>query len=132
MDHRFKKSIAPVKKVRAIQFGVLSPDYIRSVSVTQSVHDSNGKKLPSGIFDQNNIYDPVTKNPVLGGVNDPRMGNTVDSENPGYFGHIELARPVYHYGFLNIVLDILRSVSYYTSKLMIGERELEFINVFIG
>jgi DNA-directed RNA polymerase II subunit RPB1 len=127
MDHRFKKSIAPIKKVRAIQFGVLDPEYIRNVSVTQSVYDQNGKKLPSGIFDQNNIYDPVTKNPVLGGVNDPRMGNTVDPENPRYFGHIELARPVYHHGFLNIVLDILRAVSYYTSKLLIPANELEFI-----
>ena len=82
MDYKFKESIAPVKKVVAIQFGVLSPEYIRNVSVTKMTYE-NGKKIPDGIFDQNNIYDPVTKRPVLGGVNDPRMGSTSDPENPG-------------------------------------------------
>jgi len=123
MDYKFKESIAPVKKVVAIQFGVLSPEYIRNVSVTKMTYE-NGKKIPDGIFDQNNIYDPVTKRPVLGGVNDPRMGSTSDPENPGYFGHIELARPVYHYGFLNMTLNILRSVSYYTSKLLVSDKDL--------
>ena len=40
---------------------------------------------------------------VYGGVNDPRMGNTFEKDHPGYFGHIELNRPVYHVGFLKYV-----------------------------
>jgi DNA-directed RNA polymerase beta' subunit len=39
MDYRFKKSIAPTKKVKAIQFGILSPEYINNVSVTQERTD---------------------------------------------------------------------------------------------
>ena len=127
MDYKFKKSIAPVKKVTAIQFGVLSPEYIKNVSVTQTTYDENGKEIPSGLFETNNIYDPVTKRPTTGAVNDLRMGNTYDLENPGYFGHIELAKPVYHYGFLNTVVDILRCVSFYTSELLISEKDLKNI-----
>ena len=128
MDYKFKKSIAPIKKVSAIQFGVLSPDYIKNVSVTQATHDENGNEIPAGLFETNNIYDPVTKRPKIGGVNDTRMGNTYDLENPGYFGHIELAKPVYHIGFLNIVIDILRCVSHYTSELLISEKDLGMIS----
>ncbi len=55
------------------------------------------------------IIDEVTHKPKIGGLVDPRMG-TVDrnfkcqtcgegmSECPGHFGHIELARPVFHPG----------------------------------
>jgi len=124
MDYKFKESIAPIKKVVAIQFGLLSPEYIKNISVTKSIHDENGKKIPDGIFEQNNIYDPITKKPLLGGVNDPRMGSTSDVDSPGYFGHLTLSRPVYHYGFLNITLNILRVVSYYTSKLLISDKDL--------
>ena len=56
-------------------------------------------------------YDDTGK-PKPGGLSDPRLG-TVDrnfkcqtcgegmAECPGHFAHIELARPVYHIGFIN-------------------------------
>jgi hypothetical protein len=56
--------------------------------------------------------DEATRKPKLGGLMDPRMG-TIDrnfkcqtcgegmSECPGHFGHIELARPVFHPGIFN-------------------------------
>jgi len=68
--------------------------------------------------------------PKLGGLNDPRQG-TVDrnsrcmtcagtmTECPGHFGHIELAKPVYHIGFLTKTIKILRCVCFYCSKLLI-------------
>lgn len=37
----------------------------------------------------------------------------------GHFGHIELAKPVFHIGFLNKVIKILRSVCFFCSKLLI-------------
>jgi len=55
---------------------------------------------------------------VMGGLADPRLGDMMDKDNPGYFGHIELARPVYHVGFLNTVLAILRCVSFYDGRLL--------------
>ncbi|KAG1837893.1 RNA polymerase Rpb1, domain 1-domain-containing protein [Suillus tomentosus] len=53
------------------------------------------------------VMDETTHKPKMGGLMDPRMG-TIDSnvkcqtcgegmsECPGHFGHIELARPVFH------------------------------------
>lgn len=55
------------------------------------------------------VMDETTHKPKLGGLMDPRMG-TIDrnfkcqtcgegmSECPGHFGHIELARAVFHPG----------------------------------
>ena len=55
------------------------------------------------------VMDEATHRPKIGGLMDPRMG-TIDrnfkcqtcgegmSECPGHFGHIELARPVFHPG----------------------------------
>lgn len=127
MDFRFKPSIAPVKKIKAIQFSVISPEHIKNTSVTQPIYDLSNKKLPEGIFDHNRIYDQTTRKPVIGGLNDPRMGSVTDLDNPGYFGHIPLARPVYHYGYLNFVIEILRCVSFYTSKLLLSNEQIEII-----
>lgn len=40
-------------------------------------------------------------------------------DSPGYFGHIELAKPVFHIGFITTVLKVLRCVSYHSSKVLI-------------
>ena len=40
---------------------------------------------------------------------------------PGHFGHIELAKPVYHIGFFNKTLRVLRCVCFYCSKLLIDK-----------
>ena len=44
---------------------------------------------------------------------------------PGYFGHIELAKPIFHVHFLKTVLKVLRCVSYRTSKLLINKEDEE-------
>jgi DNA-directed RNA polymerase II subunit RPB1 len=121
MEHRFKKSNAEVKPIKAIQFGVISPEFIKSISVTQQMEFA-GREISKGI-NHDMCYDPATGQPNLGAINDPRMGNTNDPEHPGYCGHIELVRPVYHIGFLKIVIDILRCVSYYTSELLVNRED---------
>ena len=68
--------------------------------------------------------------PKLGGLSDPRMGTmdralkcTTDGNGvldcPGYFGHIELAKPMFHVHFLKTVVKTLRCVSYHNSKIML-------------
>lgn len=42
-----------------------------------------------------------------------------NQDSPGYFGHIELAKPVFHIGFITTVLKVLRCVSYHSSKMLI-------------
>lgn len=122
MEHKFKKSNAEVKTIKAIQFGTINPEFIKNISVTQEMKIA-GKEISKGIY-YDICYDPITGQPNLGAINDPRMGgNTNDMEHPGYCGHIELIRPVYHIGFLKIIIDILRCVSYYTSELLVNRSD---------
>ena len=121
MEYKFKRSNAEVKTIKGIQFGVISPEFIKNISVTQSMEFA-GKEISKGI-NHDMCYDPSTGQPNLGAINDPRMGNMYDLEHPGYFGHIELVRPVYHVGFLKIVIDVLRCVSYYTSELLVPRED---------
>ena len=46
------------------------------------------------------------------------MGSLGDKEGPGHFGHIELARPCYHLGYLKETLMVLRCVCFHCSRLM--------------
>ena len=118
MDFLCSNSKAPVREVKRVQFGILSPDEIRRMSVTEG-----GVKYP------------VTKEedgkPKLGGILDPRQGVTDRnyrcqtcagnmSECPGHFGHIDLAKPVYHIGFLTKTAKVLRCVCFYCSKLKVA------------
>jgi hypothetical protein len=72
--------------------------------------------------------DEATHKPKLGGLMDPRMG-TIDrnfkcqtcgegmSECPGHFGHIELARPVFHPGMFNSQVSSFVGVFYILPRL---------------
>lgn len=107
-----RASSAPMRKVMRVQFGVLSPEEITAMSVAEI-------KYPETIEDGR---------AKLGGLNDPRMG-TVDrdvkcqtcagttGECPGHFGHIELAKPVFHVGWIDKVVTVLRCVCFYCAKL---------------
>ena len=64
--------------------------------------------------------------PVYGGVNDPRLGDLHDKSDPGYFGHIELARPIYHNGFLDVILKSLRCVCFHCSRITMEDTEYKF------
>ncbi|KAI0233692.1 DNA-directed RNA polymerase II subunit RPB1 [Lamellibrachia satsuma] len=109
-------SSAPLKEVKRLQFGILSPDEIRRMSVTEG-----GIRYPETM---------EGGRPKLGGLMDPRQG-VVDrgsrcqtcagnmTECPGHFGHIDLAKPVYHVGFLTKSIKILRCVCFFCSKLLV-------------
>ena len=82
-------------KIIGIQFSILSPEEIRKSSVA---HITNRDTYING-------------KPVIGGLFDPRMGILDPGlicqtdglnymETPGYFGHLELARPVFYIQYL--------------------------------
>ena len=107
-----------VSKIIGIQFSLLSPEEIRKGSVAE---------ITSKI-----TY--VDNTPVIGGLFDPRMGvleaglicptDGLDYMNtPGYFGHIELARPVYYVQYLSTILKILECVCFKCSKLLISKQK---------
>jgi DNA-directed RNA polymerase II subunit RPB1 len=111
----FVHSSAPLKTVEEIQFGVLSPEEIKNMSVAHILYPET--------------MDETRTKPRDGGLNDPLLGSidrqfkckTCDqpmSECPGHFGHIELAKPVYHPGFIKKVKRILEMVCHNCSKVL--------------
>ena len=118
-SHLFPYSTVPFRRVGKIQFSVWNPEELKGYSMTQKVKKNN-QILPAGIF-THELY--RNGEPVDGGLADPRMGSMWMKDDPGYFGHIELSRPVYHVGFIKTVLSILRCVSMYDGKLLFHEED---------
>lgn len=79
--------------------------------VAYQCHSDSQKAISVAKIEHPEVMDEATHKPKMGGLMDPRMG-TIDrnfkcqtcgegmSECPGHFGHIELARPVFHPGAL--------------------------------
>jgi DNA-directed RNA polymerase II subunit RPB1 len=89
-------------KIIGIQFGLLSPHEIEKSSVAEIVN--------------RDTY--INNKPVLGGLFDPRMGvlepglicptDGLDYiQTPGYFGHMNLARPVFYIQYLSTIMKLL-------------------------
>ncbi|XP_052784228.1 DNA-directed RNA polymerase II subunit RPB1-like [Mya arenaria] len=109
-------SNATLRDAKRVQFGILGPDELRRLSVTEG-----GLKYSETM---------EGGRPKLGGLMDPRQG-VIDrsarcqtcagnmSECPGHFAHIELAKPVFHVGFLTKTIKVLRCVCFYCSKLLV-------------
>ena len=114
-----------INEVIGVQFSIMGPDEIRKTSVVEiTKHDTYEKDIP-----------------VIKGIFDPRMGvtdmgkicKTCGQKNmncPGHFGHIELARPVYHFHFIHILIKILKCVCFRCSKLLIDKNDIINQNIF--
>lgn len=120
-SENFGYSAVRLKRVKKLQFGVINPDELRQYSVTQAL-TVNNRKIPPGIT---RYETSINGQPVYGGANDPRMGDIHNASDPGHFGHIDLARPVYHQGFFNVVLKSLRCVCYHCSRIVMDETEFK-------
>jgi DNA-directed RNA polymerase II subunit RPB1 len=105
-------------KIIGIQFSILSPEEIRKGSVAE--------------ITSKEAY--INNKPVINGLFDPRMGvlepglicptDGLDyMQTPGYFGHIELARPVFYVQYLSTIQKILRCVCFKCSKLLISKEK---------
>ncbi|KAJ2743394.1 DNA-directed RNA polymerase II core subunit rpo21 [Coemansia sp. BCRC 34301] len=110
---RLEHSSAPMRRVKYVQFGIFPPDELKRMSIGEiespELHDEDGK-------------------PKVGGLLDPRMG-TIDRNVkchtcgesmagcPGHFGHITLAKPVFHIGFITKVKKVLECVCWECGKL---------------
>ncbi len=111
----------PLKKVGSVWFGLLSPDIIRKMSVTQVItadtYDEDGLPISSGLMD-----------PKLGTIEPGQRckscGNRV-GECPGHFGHIELARPVVHVSFAKLIKKFLKAICRRCARIKIKEESFE-------
>ena len=111
-----KIAVQNVSPIIGIQFSIMSPEEIRKSSVAH-------------ITDRNTYEN---NRPVIGGPFDSRMGvlepgmicptDGLDyMQTPGYFGHIELARPVFYIQYLTTIRKILSCVCIKCSKLLISK-----------
>jgi len=112
-SENFGYSRVRLRRVKKLQFGVVDPNELRQYSVTQAI-TVNSRQIPAGVT---KYETQIQGQPVYGGVNDPRLGDLHDKSNPGYFGHLELARPVYHQGYFNTTLKTLRCVCFHCSRI---------------
>ncbi|TIA87040.1 hypothetical protein E3P99_03444 [Wallemia hederae] len=116
----------PVKGIKEVQFGLMSPEEMKSLSVAHIIHPE--------------VIDEGTGRPRQGGLMDPRMG-TIDrnfkcqtcgegmAECPGHFGHIELARPAFHIGFLTKIKKIIESICVNCGRLLADENDPELAKI---
>ncbi len=106
-----------IQDVKGIQFSVLGPDEI----IARSTVEVNRTDTYAG------------NEPIVGGLFDARMGvlehnkvcSTCEQKNvfcPGHFGHIKLAKPVFHAMFFDITRKILKCVCYRCSKILISSQ----------
>ena len=102
-------------KIEKIEFGVLSPQTIRKMSVVEVTnelyHDEVGAPMA------NSILDPRFGAPEPGSYC-PICGNDRD-HCPGHFGHIELAFPVVNVLFADHIYNILRAVCHSCGRIKI-------------
>ncbi len=93
------------KMIDRIDFGLLSPENIRKMSVTKIVtadtYDEDGYPIESGLMDLRlGVIDPGLRCRTCGaGARDC----------PGHFGHIEIARSVINIGYVEDIHDCLRA-----------------------
>lgn len=93
------------KRIREIDFGLISPKEFRKMSVTRVItadtYDDDGFPIEMGLMDPKmGVIDPGLRCKTCAG----RAG-----ECPGHFGHMELIAPVIHVGFAKLIRKILRA-----------------------
>lgn len=117
MSNKSRTNTAP-SRIVGIQFSMLSPEEIRKNSVAE--------------ITKRDTY--INNKPVIGGMFDPRMGvlepglicptdGLTYIDTPGYFGHIELARPVFFIQHIKDIMKVCRCVCFKCSKLKINKKQ---------
>ncbi len=105
-----------VKKIKSIEFGVLSPEVIRKMSgveITRAdTYDKDGYPIERGIMDLHlGVISPGLRCKTCGhGMRDC----------PGHFGHIELTRPVMHPKFTEKIFPLLQCTCKECGKLLLN------------
>ena len=109
-------------KILGIQFSILSPEEIRKGSVAEiTSRDTyeNGSPVINGLFDPRmGVLDP--------GIICPTDGLDY-MQTPGYFGHIELAKPIFYIQYLSTIIKILRCICVKCSKLLLSKEKYKHL-----
>ena len=122
--NRESSTIIRPSKIKAIQLSMLTEEEIRAMAVVQITRQQ--------LFHANNYV------PVRGGLFSPEMGNVDPCVNfvcptdgllqdkcPGYFGYIELVKPVPWFQHAKRIRSTLKMICYRCAKLLIPENAMQ-------
>ncbi len=109
------------RTVGGIEFGILSPNDIRRMSVVEvrvpDTYDEDGVPIRSGLMDGRlGTLEPGQRCETCGNVT---------AMCTGHFGHIELAAPVIHVCFTKIIHDLLSATCRNCSRLRLSESRIK-------
>jgi len=109
------------KKIDQISFGVVSPAWIKKTApvniVSPELYDADGYPVEKGLMDLGmGVIDPGLRCKTCGG----RMRSC-----PGHFGYIQLAKPIIHIMYANLIYDLLRSFCFNCGRVFLPPEKLE-------
>ena len=117
-----------IRKIDSIEFGILSSEEILAISAVNKEKD--GINIPD-LYDNNQPRKNALVDPRLGTFTHEHDCATCGLNNVycvGHFGHVILAEPVFHVGYLKkFLIKILSCICIRCSKLLIhkSDREIE-------
>ncbi|MDR0522970.1 MAG: DNA-directed RNA polymerase subunit A' [Candidatus Methanoplasma sp.] len=109
------------KRIGSVKFSCVSPEEIRKMSATKIItadtYDDEGYPIEMGLMDPHmGVIEP--------GLRCKTCGCKVD-ECPGHFGHIDLAMPVIHVGFVKDIKLMLESTCRSCGRIMLSEDQIK-------
>ena len=115
------------KKIKGIEFASLSPEEIRKMSavkvITADTYDDEGYPIDGGLMDRHM------------GVIESRMKCATcgckSGECLGHFGHVDLARPIIHVGFIKEIETLLKCTCSECGRLMLTDEQKEKRSLFL-
>ncbi|WP_407411972.1 DNA-directed RNA polymerase subunit A' [Methanobrevibacter sp.] len=117
-----------IKKIEQINFGLMSPEDIRKMSVVTveypDTYGDDGFPIEKGLMD-----------PRLGIIDPSLVCRTCGFKGgdcQGHFGSIELARPVIHVGFGDVIHKILRSTCNECGRILLNDEQIEYFTIKIN
>ena len=114
-----------IREIVGVQFSIINPEEIKRrsvVNVTKTIlYETNGEPVICGLFD-----------PRMGVLDHGKICPTDNLDNrlcPGYTGHIELVKPVFHIQFIQTIIKILKCICLRCSNLLIDTSLPEIQNI---
>lgn len=104
------------KEIEHIQFGLMSPEFIREMAVVQIISDStidNGKPVDGGLFDLK-----------MGSIENNQICTTCQQlprTCPGHFGYLELKAPIFHPEYIDVIKKVLETICFTCYRIIIDD-----------
>ncbi|MCD4759481.1 DNA-directed RNA polymerase subunit A' [archaeon] len=109
------------KKVDSIQFSMITPQNIKKMAVakivTPELYDREGYPVDGGLMDiRLGVIDP--------GLRCKTCGQKL-KECPGHFGFMDLARPVAHIKYVDMILKFLRTTCSQCGRILVEDEKIK-------